>query len=152
MGSRLAVLGTKLMDLYTGTLPPAEIGRLVLDRLAAEGRLAAGPYAAWLEGQGGYAVVELSADGSRWVLRHSADPARYVHLHPGRWSPHTVRVRANVLKTAFLALVHAGLSGGDPMGRAVINAVRREFLGLPPVGADPEEEVGLGAVLALLRE
>src|SRR5262249_4971511 len=145
MGSRLAVLGTKLMDLYTGSLSPGEIARLVLDCLAAEGPLAADADAVWLESQGGYAVVELPADGSRWVLRHSDDPARYVHLHPGRWSPHTVRVRANVLKTAFLALVHAGLHGGDPMDRAAINAVRREFLDLPPLGADPEEEVGLGS-------
>jgi hypothetical protein len=151
LGSHLAVLGTKLMDVYTGRLWPGEIGRLILDRLNDEGRLERAAYRAWLAGQDGYAVVEL-AEGSRWVLRLGDDNDRYVHLHPARWSPNTVRVRANVLKTAFLVRVWVGIHGGDPMDRVVINEVRREFLALPPLGADPEGDAGLGVVLALLGE
>ena len=36
---QLRVVGADLMDLYHGTLPPAEIGRLVSSRLAADGLL-----------------------------------------------------------------------------------------------------------------
>jgi hypothetical protein len=84
------------------------------------------------------------------VLR-LGDEERFVHLHPGRWSPATVRVRGNVLKTAFLVLVHVQVHGGDPMDRAVINAVRREHLGLSPLGEDPEGGLGLGSIIELLR-
>jgi hypothetical protein len=147
-----AVLGTKLMDLYTGQLWPREISRRVVDLLRAEGRLDLAGYRDWVQGRGGYAVVTFPEDGSRWVLRLGDERERYVHLHPGRWSPATVRVRANVVKTAFLVLAHAGIHGADPMDRAVIDAVRAGHLGLPPLGRDPEGEAGLGALIALLRE
>jgi hypothetical protein len=76
---------------------------------------------------------------------------RYIHLHPGRWSPGTVRVRANVIKTAFLTLLYAGIHTADPRDRVVINHVRREYLTLPPLGRDPEGELGLGALIEVLR-
>ena len=63
-----------------------------------------------------------------------------------------MRVRANVIKTALLVLAHVRLFGGDPMDRAVINEVRQEHLGLSPLGQDPEGDVGLGAVIEVLRE
>jgi hypothetical protein len=62
-----------------------------------------------------------------------------------------VRVRANVLKTAFAAQVHARVAGDDPMSRRLLDAVRRDVLGLPPVGHDPDGGAGIGAMVALLR-
>jgi hypothetical protein len=38
------------------------------------------------------------------------------------------------------------------MDRAVINEVRRDLLGLSPVGQDPDEQLGLGAIIDLLRQ
>jgi hypothetical protein len=150
-GAHMAVLGTKLMDLYTGRLWPADLSARVLEQLRAAGRLELPAFRAWLAGQGNYGVIELAEDGSRWVLRLGDELGRYVHLHPGRWSPQTVRVRAPVLKTAFLVLGHVALHGGDPLDRVLINAVRREHLELPPLGKDPEGELGLGAIIELLR-
>jgi hypothetical protein len=146
----VAVLGAKLMDFYTGSLTPLEISAHILDGLHRDNRLALEDYRAWLAEREDYAVVALD-DDSRWVLRLADEQGRYVHLHPARWSPNTLRVRANVLKTAFLVLAHVRLFGGDPMDRAVINAVRRKHLGLSPIGQDPEGEVGLGAILEVLR-
>jgi hypothetical protein len=151
IGAHMAVLGTKLMDLYTGQLWPADISTRVLEQLRAADRLDLPAFRAWLEGQGGYAVVELAEDRSRWVLRLGDETGRYVHLHPGRWSPQTVRVRATVLKTAFLVLAHVALHGGEALDRALINEVRRAHLDLPPLGKDPEGELGLGAIIELLR-
>jgi len=150
-GTRLAVLGTKLMDLYTGALWPADISRRIIDQLQGDHRLAPEPFRNWVAQQADYAVVEFPEDGSRWVLRLGDEQDRYIHLHPGRWSPATVRVRANVLKTAILAITHARIHDGDPMDRAVINEVRQQFLDLSPLGQDPEGEAGLGAVIELLR-
>ena len=90
-------------------------------------------------------------DGSRWVLRAATTRLRHVHLHPARWSPSSIRVKATVLKTAYAVLAYTRTHGGDPLDRATINGVRSAHLGLPPLGRDPEAEAGLGAVLGLLR-
>jgi hypothetical protein len=151
MSSYLAVLGTRLMDLYTGCLSPSELSAWTLDELRRIGRLDLETYREWLLQGEEYTMFTHPADASRWVLRMGDETGRYVHLHPGRWSPATVRVRANALKTAFLVLCKTGIDGGDPMDRAVINEVRRELLGLSPIGDDPEGELGLGSIIELLR-
>src|SRR5436305_5348976 len=104
LAARMVVIGTELMDLYIGRLTPPEIAARVLADLKAAGRLALGTYRSWVEGQGGYAVLTFPEDGSRWVLRLGDEGDRYVHVHPGRWSPATLRVRANVPKTAVMVL------------------------------------------------
>jgi hypothetical protein len=150
MGERLAVLGTKLMDLYTGRLTPRDISARVIEQVWEAGRLELPAFRDWVAGQEGYAVLSFAEDESRWVLRLGDEAGRYIHLHPGRWSPATVRVRANVLKTAFLVLTHARIHGCDPMDRDVINEVRRDLLGLSPVAEGPDEGLGLGAIIELL--
>jgi hypothetical protein len=152
MGERLAVLGTKLMDLYTGRLTPRDISARVIEQLWEAGRLELSAFRDWIAGQEGYAVLSFAEDESRWVLRLGDEAGRYIHLHPGRWSPATVRVRANVLKTAFLVLTHTRIHGSDPMDRDVINEVRRDLLGLSPVAEGPDEGLGLGAIIDLLRQ
>lgn len=68
-----------------------------------------------------------------------------------RWAPQTCRVRANVLKTAVMVLAHTGIHGGDPTDRAIVNAVRGQFLGLAPLGRDVSGAEGLGALMKVLR-
>jgi hypothetical protein len=85
------------------------------------------------------------------VLRLGDERDRYVHVHPGRWSPATLRVRANVLKTAVMVLAYVGVRGGDPLDRALVNRVRGEYLGLAPVGKDPAGEQGIGRFIDVLR-
>ena len=96
-------------------------------------------------------MIEFPEDTSRWVLRAGDEDDRFVHVHPARYSPFTIRVRANVLTTAVMALAYTGLHGGDPLSRPVVNAVRRDYLGLAPVGRDPSADEGIGSVIELLR-
>src|SRR5262249_18291481 len=93
LSGQLVVMGTELMDLYVGALTPAEIAHKVIADLKAQNRLGPDAYRAWLQANGGYAVLTFPEDGSRWVLRAGAEGGRYVHVHPGRWSPATRRVR-----------------------------------------------------------
>jgi hypothetical protein len=151
LAGRLVVLGTELMDLYTGALTPAEIADRVVALLRAAGRLERAAYRAWVEESGGYAVVTLAEDGSRWVLRRGEEGERYVHVHPARWAPHTRRVRANVLKTAVMVLAHAAAHGDDPLDVRLVNAVRVQYLGLSKVRALADDQ-GLSAVIEVLRK
>jgi hypothetical protein len=147
----LVVVGGELMDLYTGRLTPAEIGAKVLARLDAEGRRPLPAYHEWVKAEDGYRLLTFPEDGSRWVLRLGDEAGLYVHVHPARWAPQTCRVRANVLKTAVMVLAHVAAHGGDPTERARVNEVRRDYLGLAPVGRELTGEGGLGGVIDLLR-
>jgi hypothetical protein len=149
LAGRLVVIGTELMDLYTGDLTPTAIADQVLAELTADGHLASNAYGTWVAEGGGYRVTTLP-DESRWVLR-LGDADRYVHVHPARWAPRTRRVRANVLKTAILVLAYVGVHGGDPLDRALVNRVRQQYLGLAPMGKDLAGDQGLGGVIDLLR-
>ena len=149
LAAELVVIGERLTDLYTGPLDPGAIAERVIVQLRADGRLALDPFGAWLDGQGGYAVVTLPDDGSRWTLRLGPADGRYVHLHPGRRSPHTVRVQGNTLKTAILTHALAGLTGGSASDVRLVNEARRRFLGLPPVPTI-DATVGVGEVIGLL--
>jgi hypothetical protein len=151
LASRLIVIGTELMDLYIGRLTPAEIGANVLAQLQSDNRLVLPAYRAWLAASGSYGVLTFAEDASRWVLRLGDETDRYIHVHPARWAPATCRVRANVLKTAVMVLAHAGIHGGDPMERTLVNAIRAKYLELAPVGRDISGSEGLGSVMKLLR-
>jgi hypothetical protein len=150
LAGNLVVIGTELMDLYTGTFTPAELGQRILERLQAEDRLALEPYRRWVEEGGGYQRLTLTEDGSEWTLRLGEETDRYIHLHPCRWVPQTRRVRANVLKTAVMVLAYAGVHGGDPYNVKLVNAVRRQYLELAPV-KELTGDQGLSVVLDLLR-
>jgi hypothetical protein len=147
--SRLVVIGMKLMDLYTGTLTPQAIGAGLVELLDQQSTLSPERYQAWVQAAGGFRTLTLS-DQSVWLLRCGDLNDRYVHVHPGRWTPHTRRVRANVLKTAIVVLTHAAIHGGDVHDVRLINTVRQQHLGLSPI-RELSGEGGLAAVLAVLR-
>src|SRR5439155_910547 len=98
-------------------------------------------YRAWVEGQGGYGILTFPEDESRWVLRLGDEGDRYVHVHPGRWTPATLRVRANVLKTAVMVLAYVGAHGGDPLDRALVHRVP----GVAQPGQAPQQVVSVPA-------
>jgi hypothetical protein len=150
LAAQLVVIGTELMDLYTGPLSPAEIAAKVLTTLQSEGRLPREAYGAWLNEGGGYQMLTFVEDQSRWVLRLGDEAGRYVHVHPARRAPQTLRVRANVLKTAVMVLARVGAHGGDPLDLARINAVRSHYLGLSPIGRLTGDQ-GLRGVIDALR-
>ena len=150
LADELIVVGTKLMDLYHGPFSPREIADKVMAELMAARRETPSGFREWVNAAGGYRVIEFSEDRSRWVLR-ADDDDRFVHVHPARHSPFTIRVRATVLTSAVMVLALSGINGGDPLSRTVVNAVRRDYLGLPPVGRDLSIAEGIGAIIELFR-
>jgi hypothetical protein len=144
----MLVVGTRLMDLYTGSLSPSEVAGHVFADLKARDLFEFDPLSRHLAENDAYALTELP-DGSRWTIRLGPAGGRYLHLHPGRWVPHTVRVHANTLRSAVMARAHAALVGGDPLDVAVVNAARAKYLTAPPV-RELTADGGLGAVIAAL--
>ncbi len=147
--AEMAVVGSRLMDLYTGSFSPAEVAEFVFADLKSRDLFAFEPLSQHLAGQGEYAMFELP-DGSQWTIRLGPADGRYLHLHPGRWVPHTMRVQANTLRSAVMAHAHAQLVGGSASDLAVVNEARRLYLGMLPV-RELTGAGGLGAVIAALE-
>lgn len=119
------------MDMYTGDLSPEIIFEEITAQLAAEDIHLPATFAAAVAARRGYMEVTLS-DTSRWVLRLSDDPERYIHLHPGRYSPHTLRIKAAALKTAMA--YQAAAKNGRLSGELLPDMNKmRAVAGLSPV-------------------
>ncbi|VTR97860.1 hypothetical protein [Tuwongella immobilis] len=147
LAETLVVVGNDLMDCYTGDEPPASIAVSVFESLRDAAVHQPERFAEWIDANGGYRLLDLP-DGSRWTLRHGRHDARYVHLHPGRWSPQTVRIRANVLKTAVMAWAQTLAMGQTEPDLGSINQVRSRYFQLAPVESVRPDE-GLGIALEL---
>lgn len=150
LAQQLVVLGSELMDLYVGALSATDIADRVLEQLQTQNIISNEAYQAWLQANGGYGMLICAEDQSRWVLRQGPEDGRYVHIHPGRWSPATRRVRANVLKTAVQVNAYVQLHGGQPLEIQLVNKVRQQYLGLSPMRAVGGDQ-GLAPVIAVLQ-
>jgi hypothetical protein len=146
----LVKIGESQMDLYYGIYSPTEIKEQVINNLKKKKIFLLEQYEGWLAENGSdYKMVNLS-DKSVWTLRLGENVERYVHIHPGRYSSHTRRVKALTLKTAIFTLCCEKL--GDPKlsGKELINEIRKKYLNEPPVKSISVES-GLGKLLELLR-
>jgi hypothetical protein len=94
-------IGNSQMDLYLGNLTIKQITKGVATELPRNNRLDYDKFKKYLAEQKGYFKVKLS-DDSIWLIREGNEPGRYIHIHPGRYSPGTVRVKALTLKS-FIA-------------------------------------------------
>lgn len=138
--SRLLLIGDNNLDLYIGCRGPAQIFGEIREHLQIEMHFEEEQFVRWLAWSGGYQKVTIGDDSS-WILQAANNSRRYLHIHPAKYAPHTIRCRAATLKTAILVLHHlsAGQKPLPPVGEAVIpdkqsiNALRKELAGLPPL-------------------
>ncbi|MBN9296028.1 MAG: hypothetical protein J0I41_03405 [Filimonas sp.] len=137
--------GNSQLDFYMGNLSVQDIKGEVLKRLEEENIAEKKDYESWVNDNGGYRTVMLS-DGSEWTLRYVIQ-ADYVHIHPARYAKHTIRVKANALKTCvcFLLLNKEAIVFSNEM----INYYRGRFLQLPPVNLN-ETHAEMEAVYKML--
>lgn len=142
---RLKVLGNSQMDLYLGGLEETEISLEIVEALRALGIHSETQYRQWLEQHHHYRSITLS-DTSVWILRLGKESSKYIHLHPGRYSPATIRVKAAVLKTAIALWIYLKNGLITAVNDNTLNQVRREVLDLPPVRSLAESR----AVLKML--
>ncbi|MBE0570316.1 MAG: hypothetical protein IH618_02135 [Ignavibacteriaceae bacterium] len=129
----LLKIGESQMDLYFGSHSPVNISEQTLDYLHQKEILSFSRYQVWLSKDGkDYQLVELK-DKSVWTLRLGDDVERYVHIHPGRYSPNTVRVKATTLKTAVFLLCLERFGEIKSFETETVNQIRIKFLNEPPL-------------------
>ena len=129
----LLVIGESQMDLYVGKLSPQKICDEIVSKIKSIGVLALEEYKKWLFEKGNeYKLIKIS-DNSAWALRLGKQEERYVHIHPGRYSPVTTRVKALTLKTAIAVLIINYEKNVPLMDTLKINEVRKKILNSPPV-------------------
>ncbi|GAB3826437.1 hypothetical protein GCM10028895_37440 [Pontibacter rugosus] len=143
----LRTIGSSQLDLYLGSLTPEQIAEETILYLQERQLLQPKAYLSYL-GTSGYQLLPLS-DGSNWTLRWGLAEGRYVHLHPGRYALHTLRVKANHLKTAIAASI-ACSKYSQPAHVGLLNQVRAEWLELPPIKSYTSEK-GLGSIFELVQ-
>lgn len=124
------VIGKGLMDLYFGMITPTEICKIISSQLSPA--IIKSEYLNWLKEEGNdFRLLKLS-DESIWVLRMGDDNEKFIHIHPARYSPFTLRVKAGSLKTAICASAWNNLNYVS-IDLNVINKIRIEYLNLSPV-------------------
>lgn len=138
------------MDLYLGCHTPANISEQTLNYLHHKKILSFNQYQDWLTKDGkDFQLVELK-DNSIWTLRLGDDAERYVHIHPGRYSPNTVRVKATTLKTAIFLLCFEQLGEIKSFETETVNNIRKKYLDEPPLKSFSVAS-GLGRLIDLFR-
>jgi hypothetical protein len=139
-------IGTSVMDIYTGTLSVNEILEEVKSYLSAENLISPEVFATWTGKHfSDFKIIALS-DGSQWMLKYHDQENRHVHLFPARSSQHTLRIKANTLKSAILYII---LAGKDFITDEDLN-MSRAMAGLSPVKEVAESEA-IYEMIELLR-
>lgn len=132
--AQFKTIGSSQLDLYLGKLSAQQIANETILYLQAQRTLEPDTYQLYLSGSAeNYRLITLS-EGSDWVLRWGVVAGRHVHLHPARYSQHTLRVKANSLKTA-VAVNMAVRRYKLPLDLQLVNQVRTQWLGLSPIPA-----------------
>jgi len=147
----LLKIGESLMDLYFGKYSPEEISKQILDALDRKKIFSFKEYKDWLiKGGKDYQLLKLK-DSSVWTLRLGENLERYIHIHPGRHSPQTVRVKAITLKTAILILSFEKIGQIKTIETETINEIRKKHLNDVPIESFSSAS-GLGRMINLLSK
>jgi hypothetical protein len=147
--ANLNLIGSSQMDLYTGTLSACRIAGEITDSLKTLQMFDEPTYLSWLgPAKPAYRNIGIS-DGSVWVLLPGKTANRYIHIHPGRYSPFTLRIRSDTMKTAIAVLCHCHTLNKNSPDLGLVNEVRTSFLGLSAI-KDLSPDRGLGKLIRTL--
>jgi len=139
-------LGNSVMDVYTGKLSLLELCldiETVLKNKFRSGEDEFSRRAGFKNNS--YGIITIS-DGSQWILKYYRNRNRFIHFFPARYSPMTIRIKSNTLKSALLYII---LVGKDFISGEDLNNARLQ-IGLSPI-KDPEETEAITEMIELLR-
>ena len=141
-------IGESQFDLYTGGLDPVSIIKEVASQLSELNLIEHSQYQEWIGTQRhNYRNLQLP-DQSKWILRNGNHPQNYIHLHPARYSQHSIRIKGTALKTAIAVKIQAK-NEMQLFDVEFVNQVRRDLLNLSPL-RQLNSDTGTGKALLLL--
>ncbi len=149
VGAKLACIGKSQMDLYIGSLSTPDIFREITCYLKRKRLLEEAAYIHWINSSSSLYRKTLLSDGAVWIFLPGKVAGRYVHIHPGRYSPFTMRVRSETLKTAIAVLCYSKRYDKDHTDPEVINEARTKLLDLSPVRSVNAQK-GTGKLIRIL--
>ncbi len=128
----LIYIGDNLLDFYLGDINVRQICSECLLYFRTENINDFSSFKKWL-GTNEYCKIQLS-DSSQWIIKQGIDEKRYIHIHPAKYSRHTVRIRAITLKTVLSLQVHSiRISNNMNENLEKVNYIRENYLHLSPV-------------------
>ena len=129
----LLKIGESQMDLYLGKLTHLQITDFTKKLLKERNVIEYESYKKWLfAGAKEYRLITLP-DKSIWTLRMGNQKENYIHIHPGRYSKHTIRVRALTLKTAIFVMAYLTIYKISSPDLQLINDARKFIFKAEPV-------------------
>lgn len=148
--NQLKVMGQSLSDLYLGNLNPHQIREEILQYLKKNGLLAAEDYEDWLESTPSLFREMTLSDSSRWTLLKGKDPDHYIHIHPSRYSPHTIRINTNHLRTAAAWMAWKKAWPEERVSPEMISRIRSRYLDLSAISESQMK--GINRTIRLLED
>ncbi len=142
--------GGNLMDMYIGSKSPAWIVLRAKTLLKKRNAFSVENYFDWIMSENKNYKVLTFDNETRWTFRPGENKNRYIHIHPAKHSPETIRVRANTLKSAICVVFSAEKKYKTTIDVDFINETRKTFLDESPVKAVSSSE-GLGKLLLLIK-
>lgn len=139
---QLLSIGNNLLDLYLGDLSVDDIVNETLKFFSRGGIVESDEFIKWLNPPK-WKKITIS-DHSEWLIKKGDDPERYIHIHPAKYSAHSIRVRATTLKTV-LALESLSIPIDPFSGNNLdaVNRVRKNNLKLSPIKLLRKSESGI---------
>ncbi len=128
----LVLIGSNLIDFYLGQLNVTQICNECSSYFQAKNISNEKQFYGWLDGRE-WKKIKLS-DQSEWLIRQGNSTERYIHIHPAKFSKHSIRIRAASLKTVIALRVNSvpiKNKANENLGN--INEIRKVLLGLSPV-------------------
>lgn len=124
-------IGASVMDVYTGNISIQQLFDLTEKQLKENDCFTPTAFEDWISKNEGYNIITLP-DQSVWTLRWGTVVRQYIHIHPGRNSPHTFRIKGETLKTIIAAKI-VEKSTKEKVSLTTINTVRKDYLKLSPI-------------------
>jgi len=138
----LMQIGNNLIDFYLGELAVKEVANQTIAYFSAMGIRNQSEFLEWLDPPH-WKKISLS-DESQWLIKQGNDIERYIHIHPAKFSSHTIRVRAITLKTVLaLEVRQIKLQPLARQNLEIVNLIRIELLGLSPIKSLRKNESGI---------
>jgi hypothetical protein len=126
-------IGESQMDLYLGNLSQEQISSYIIKGLKKIDAFKIRNYYKWIVNSGeNFREISLP-DKSIWILRKGNERKRYIHIHPGRYSPLSIRVKSLTLKSAIAVILTFGFERIADLFLNDVNFVRKERLNQPPL-------------------